>query len=537
MPKKKIYIVVEIGRTLLKILSWDVVNDNLLLAKVKDMSFLKTKEQKRQFIIDALKEAIPPEQFKYAVGILSLPDDASQIKRLNLPQMPISEIPEALKWRVKGLVSFDVNNAVLDFNIVGEFKDEEDAKKTEIIMAAVPRSEIDEQVRLLKESGLDTIGSVNIDTFGLSNVVKLTPEGKKTGLCAILKLGYTGSSFNVYKGGELVFVRNIPIGINQIKDSVKGPVTTDAGTVELTQADIDQLKEAGIPEDRDIFLNGRLEGRHMLALVRPVLESLCNEVSRSLEYYTANMETREIQKLYIVGDGSVYKNLDRFIKDTLSIDTEYLKPPSYTIDPVTQGDMVGIIPQIVSLIGIAKGGVTAKVNLLPVEYRVEKIQQIQKISIRIVSFTAVAILLTSFLFVNIRASDYNRRLLNIKSRRKILQEIKDLYDMTRERKKLIDTVKALGVPSVSIMKELSNVVPQNTVFDQLIIDQKSKKLRIEGTVYLESRVGEVVLTDFMETLEKSPYFKGVNLESSKKGVSEEKKAVLFAINCDIQEVR
>lgn len=536
MAKKRYSVAVEISPARLKIVTLDSANDKLLSAVVKDLSSLEGEKEKRRYIIDALKEALQPDILRRAVTILCLSDEAIQFKRIELPRMPIKEIAEALKWRIKGIVSFDVESAVLDFDVIDEITGEDGAKNFSVLMAAIQRGVIDNKVSMLKESGVETIGSVNVDSFGLANIIKLTPEGKKDTDCAVLKVTYTKSTVNIYKDGRLVFVRNIPIGLDNIKDSIRGPVTTDKGSVELGPEDIKDLKNIGIPDNKDILLMGKLQGRHILALVRPILENLCNEINRSFDYYNVQLEGKEISKLYLVGVSFKYKGLDRFIRDTLGIGTEYLELPPSLFDIKTENvsEIKEVMPQVISLIGAARGGVGAKINLLPIDYRVEKAQKIQKISIRMVGFVALAILLASFILINVRVNDYNRRLTNAKRHIKILHEIRIIYNKISQRERFVNAVRTQETPSIYILKELSNIIPENIVLGNLLINQKEGIIKFSGTVYMGTEVGEVVLTKFMESMEKSHFFKNINLESSQKEVIGDEEVAIFSISCSIQ---
>jgi type IV pilus assembly protein PilM len=537
MAKKIVYIIVEISPTRLKVVAFDSTNNTLLTSTVKDLTSIKEGRDRDGFIVKTIKDLLQAKEVasnvrkfgsltpKKVMGILCLSDDSAQVKRTELPYMPLDDIREALRWRVKGMLPFDVEKAVLDFDVIGEFTDDDGGRKYNLILAAIEKEEVDKRLSLLKEAGLNVIGGVNVGSFGLSNIIKLKPEGKGDGTCAVLNVGYAKSIVNIYRRSRLVFARSIPVGINNIKDAVKSSIIAEIEPMQLTDEDVKELKNAGLPENKEKLLGGRLEGRHLLAYLRPVLESLCNEVRRSLDYYSDQLEGSKASKLYLVGDGLPYRNLNIFISDSLKIDTEYLDFPS----PVKE-DM----PQIVPLIGAALGGPEAKVNLFPKEYRIEKVQKIQKVSIRMVGFTIFAILAASFIFAKARVSDYEKRLVNVKSHMKILQEVKVLYEDILQRKDLIRHIGSGRISIVSILKELSNAVPDNVVFNRLIVDHKMDSVEIEGVVYLGSEIAEVVLRDLTKAMEESPFFKDVSLASSRKSSVEDKKVVLFTVVCNIQ---
>lgn len=525
MAKKENCIVVEISSSYLKAIVFNASKDMVLASIVKDISAFKSKEERNILVVKMLKDLVRRHGHKRAKGVLCLADDSVLIRRVDLPYMPLNEVREALRWRVKGILPFDVDQVILDFDIINEITDEDGAKKYNIIMAAAKKEEVDAKLSLFKEAGINAIGGVNVDSFGLSNIISMKPEGRRDETCAILNIDHSRSTVNIYTGSKLVFARNIPIGLNHIKDSIKNPIISENGAIELEPREIVQLRNIGVPGNKDSLIGGKLDGKHLLACIRPVVETLCSEISRSFDYYNAQLEGKEVSKLYIIGNGSGYKNLEIFIKDMLNLETEYLNFPAKVDHNISE---------IVTLIGIARGGARSKVDLLPIQYKLEKAQKVQKISIRMIGFTAFAVLLVSFILVNVRVNDYGKRVVTEKSRVKILDEVKVLYNEVLKREKLSREIRSLRVSNVSLMKEFSNITPGSMVFRHLSIDHKGGDLRIEGVIYVKTEIGEVILADFMKIMEESRYFKDVSLKLSQKSEVEEEKVVVFTIIASIE---
>ena len=536
MIRKKIKytVVVEIMATRLKFVTLDAVSGKLLSAVVRDISSIQTFEEKKSYIVGTLKDEIKPDVIKNSITFLSLESDSANIKRVDIPHLPLNEVSDALKWRTRSMFSFDMERAILDFDIVGEHAEEDGSKKHDVIMAIVIKNTIDDNISILKEAGFEKIGGVNVDSFGLANIIGLTPEGKEEKTCAVLNVNYKNSTVNIYRSRRLVFVRNIPIGLDHIKRLVIGPVTTDTGSVELEPDDIKELKALGIPADTENLLNNRLQGKHLLALIRPALESLSNEIKRSFDYYSLHLGGRKVEKIYLMGEGCAYRNLDSFISKVTMTKTECLKVPSEVIDRSGKGATEEVIARVLPLVGVGRGGQNIKVDLLPLEYKKESMQKVQKISIRMVGFTTFLILMMAFILVNIRMTDYRTRLISADSQRKVLSEVKLIYNKVIEREALIKAVKSDSVPTISMLKELSNIIPDNIVLTNLDIDHQKGVIKFNGTVYAGEDVGEVILADFMKKMESSPFFKGINLGSSQKKLVGDRRTVVFDITCNIQ---
>ena len=569
MAKRQTYIVVDIGPVFIKVITFDVASARVTSSVLKDLSSLKTKEEKDSLAAQTIKEIVEKEiqsceserartpLFPLAdklvdrlpskakewlissinalrrsaqaycpaqvVGMLSIADDSVQIRRIDLPQMPQNEIRDAVKWRIKGLIPFDIEKTVLDFEVIGESTDDDGAKKINLIVAAAPKSVIGERLAILKKAGLITIGGVNVDSFGLSYAVSEAPEAKQDKAVAVLKVDYKISTVIVYRHGKIVFVRNIPVGIDHIKASIRDSILTENGPVRITAEEAESLREAGVPDYNDLLMGGKVQGKHLLVYMRPVIASLSNEVARSIDYFNTQLEGGGVSKIYLIGDGSCYKNLDIFIKDTLRIDAEYLPSPSRLKEA----------PRFISLEGTARGGPGAKADLLPVEFKLRKTHEIQRVSIRLTGIAIFAVLILSFLMMSLRVGDYQKRLRNAKGHAKTLDEIRMLYNDISQREALRAAVRKDEIRIVQIMKEFSNLVPNNVIFRHLSVGE-DMLIKVEGTVFVGAGVGEVILSDFMNVIEASAYLKDVSLVSSEKGDLDGKTVVFFTFTCAAQ---
>lgn len=531
--------IVDIGILRLKVMVLNASNGKLALAAVKDLSNITDRDNREKFVVNALKEILRDYISKAKAAILCMSEEHFLIKRIEMPSIPVDEITAALKWRIKDLVSFDIEKACIDFDLVKETATktgDKTAKLMDLIAVVIPKETVDSKVKILKKAGIETILSANIDSFGLSNIVSLLPEGKKGNSCAVLNVDHSVSAINMYKDGKLAFVRNIPIGLDHIREAIKAPIMSDAGEIDLSDEEMHTLRNMGIPENKDTLLSGKLEGRHILAQLRPVLQNLSGEISRSLDYYNSQLEGGAISKLYIIGESYRFKNLDRYFKESLNKDTEYLGTSPVLFDTLVenknalkQEDM----PQIIPLLGVGRGGNIGKVNLLPNEYKIEKAVRIENISVRMVGFVVFSVLIVLHGFSSIKIKDYTKSLESTKREMKSLYSVRALYEQVSQKEKYIDIVWGLERPTTLLMKELSGIIPEHIVLTNLFIDQKKNLITLKGLVSTESGVGEVFLADLIKSMDKSDYFDNANLSSSQKGATEQGQVTIFVINCKI----
>jgi Tfp pilus assembly protein PilN len=189
--------------------------------------------------------------------------------------------------------------------------------------------------------------------------------------------------------------------------------------------------------------------------------------------------------------------------------------------------------EAMSIVSLA--GMTAfyrkAINLLPHEYRQEKAEFIEKVSLRALASVLIVVLWVSFFFTKVKIDDYERRIKTAPYQLDAVNQIKELRARVLERESFMSSIQASEVQMEYIMKELSNIVPSNVVFDELVINKKAKTLDIKGIFYGPNSSAQTVLAKFMEEIERSKYFKEAQLASLHAAASAGRETSNFSINC------
>ncbi|MDO8427339.1 MAG: type IV pilus assembly protein PilM [Deltaproteobacteria bacterium] len=227
-------------------------------------------------------------------------------KHLHLPQMPEKDLKEAVKWEVRKEIAIDPKDLISDYVLSGSGKD----KTLSIIAFAAVRNEVEGQMRLFKEAGLElkvleAVPTALLSAFDLNN-------GWEAGVnYGMLDIGDGRSTLAVLKDKRLSFVREISIGGRDLTRS-------------LAQALNISYEEA---EERKIQ-NGLKEGDKaaVKALSAP-LERLCTEIHRSFDYYHAQFREGSVTKLFLSGGTARMVGIEGFITNLTGIQ-------SYADDPL-----------------------------------------------------------------------------------------------------------------------------------------------------------------------------------------------------------
>jgi len=128
------------------------------------------------------------------------------------PQVPAEELKEALRWRVKDLIHFDIEDAIIDtFPLPEEsFRN----RAAMIYVVVVKRSIIEEAEALTKAAGLK-LRSVDIAELALCNLMP-KDEQQSQGTALVLIQGGEGV-LNLVKGQTLYLTRNVKADPQQLR--------------------------------------------------------------------------------------------------------------------------------------------------------------------------------------------------------------------------------------------------------------------------------------------------------------------------------
>lgn len=127
------------------------------------------------------------------------------------PDVPPDELRAAIRWRIKDLIDFHINDATLDvFDLPGD----KAAGRTRSMYAVAARSAaIQRRVDLMDAAGIN-LDVIDIPEMAQRNLAALLPEDAK----GMVLISFTPSSglITITKQGEIYLSRNIDVGLDAL---------------------------------------------------------------------------------------------------------------------------------------------------------------------------------------------------------------------------------------------------------------------------------------------------------------------------------
>lgn len=144
-----------------------------------------------------------------ATGVLA--PGEYQVVQVEAPNVPAAEMRQAAGWRVRDLIDFPIDQAIMDV-----FDPPESAQRGQaMINVVVARRElVGERIELLRETGFG-LEAIDIPDLAQRNVSARLPEAR--GGHALLALERTGGLLTVYRDGELFLARALDTGLEVLE--------------------------------------------------------------------------------------------------------------------------------------------------------------------------------------------------------------------------------------------------------------------------------------------------------------------------------
>jgi type IV pilus assembly protein PilM len=282
------------------------------------------------------------------------------VRLIDLPYMEKSELTGAIQYQAQDYIPIPVEEAILDFQIIGDYMTPADEHMMEVLLVAAQRDMIDEMVLAVDRSGLK-LHEIDVTSFAVvralmgvsENILPEEADGEATG---IIQMSAGITNIVVVEKGVPRFTRVSALAANDLTQAV-------ATALSITFAEAEDLKlRVGLPSVEDAG-----EGQAATASdidperVRGTQEALEREVSkfiaevrRSLDYYlTQTSQVRAIKKVLLTGSGAQLRNLDSYVARGLSA----------TVELADASRWIQVPPQLQSVYAFDRLGATAAIGL------------------------------------------------------------------------------------------------------------------------------------------------------------------------------
>ncbi|MBZ0330148.1 pilus assembly protein PilM [Halomonas sp. ANAO-440] len=245
-------------------------------------------------VADALRRAVESAKPSSKLAVAAVPASAAITKTLTMPaSLNDDEIEARIQLESDKHIPFPFSEVAFDFQRLGlnaRYGDQQD-----ILLVACRQQDVNQLTDALVQAGL-TPAAVDVETFAMERAFtelrhQLPSVGAGDDCVALVDIGATMNAFHVVREGRITYSRDTVFGGRQLTEEIRvryGLTLEEAGLAK---------KRGGLPED------------YKTSVLAPFLDTLVQQVGRSLQlYYTAGRK-HEVRRMVLAGGSSVIPGL------------------------------------------------------------------------------------------------------------------------------------------------------------------------------------------------------------------------------------
>ncbi len=245
---------------------------------------------------EALRELWQRGGFKNRQVWMGVGNQRVVVREIALPYMPEKELRASLGLQVQEFIPMSVEEAVLDFDPLGEFE-QEDRKMLRLLLVAAQRVMVDQIVAAVQAAKLEPMG-LDLIPFALVRAIGTPDVGmdlEEAGEEAVVDVGAHVTNIVVHARGTTRFVRILPSGGRDITIAIARAAGVEDDVAERLKRG-EEVEDMPTPDEvRNVAL------QRAAAFV--------DEVRSSLEFYTAQAREARIGRVLLTGGGSKLEGL------------------------------------------------------------------------------------------------------------------------------------------------------------------------------------------------------------------------------------
>ncbi len=222
---------------------------------------------------------------------LVLAPDQYQFHQIEAPDVPKQELTSALRWQIKDLIDFHIDDAIIDKL---ELSQQTSQGKHPLLVIACRQFLIQDHVTLLHAANCN-LSSIDIAALAARNIVSHTATTQQNSSIGLLNLWDDLAKISVFLNHDLYINRVSSIGLQSLAF--------------ISEQDSNS---------------------------QSILDSLTLELQRTFDYYESHSRQAAISHLFIISNGQSVPHIVTLLEQRLGIDCSIIEPS----DVITFSDSI-----------------------------------------------------------------------------------------------------------------------------------------------------------------------------------------------------
>ena len=268
---------------------------------------------------DAIKQLYAAQRFKMQKVDGVVAGQSVVIRPISMTTMTPRELRNAIRFEAERYLPYSVNDAQID-GIPLPSSGEGDGKTMEVLLVAAPREMIRNAQEVIKQAGIHP-HAIDLEPMALVRALKVNTEQRLFDqTIALINLGASSSSINIFKAGILRHNRTITVAGNSFTKAI-------GQALNLSFEEAEKLKkEKGVIRVEKDATPVAPTTMRIYNVIIPVLTDLITEIQRSFDYYRSRYRPESVDAIFLSGGTARFKNIEAYIYNELGIQCQIANP-------------------------------------------------------------------------------------------------------------------------------------------------------------------------------------------------------------------
>jgi type IV pilus assembly protein PilM len=311
-------------------------------------------------VASALKRLWAEGGFSTRQVVLGVSGPRVFVRQADVPALRPEDLRSSLKFEAQELVPIPMEDAVLDFSLLGSPQQAGggEAATQRILLVAAHRDLLRTYLRTLKEAGLQPT-VMDAAPLALIRAVPDMPTGSEEGAEVIVSVGAELTTVAVRQDGVPRFIRSLTVGGTKLTMSI-------ANGLHMEMAAAERLKRGAVPPDLPQLAQAR-------KVMTPEVRELAEEVRATIDFFVGQSGNVDVERLLVTGGGSLTERLPGAIAGNLPTHVLAINPFALfdtSESGYTPGQLEAMSAGATTAMGLALWGSDApliRLSLLPEE--------------------------------------------------------------------------------------------------------------------------------------------------------------------------
>ncbi|MDY6855352.1 MAG: type IV pilus assembly protein PilM [Thermodesulfobacteriota bacterium] len=315
-----------------KVIGLDIGNDSIKAVQVtgglkgyRVTGFVKRKRQDSQTetplydLAEDIKRMFNEASLEGDVFVSSISSGSVAVRNINLPFSNPNKVRQVINSEMESILPFYLDDILIDYSVTNK----RSVNGTDLLVMAAPKMVIKEHLEVMENVSIEP-QIVDLDSSSLFYCFDAMGI-RKDAAVAIIDIGAKKTTLCIIKDGILKFIRSIPIGGEDITETISKELSIDLDIAEEKKKIqgailLEHIEHEGKSKSSDTY-----ENKISQAII-DTLDRLSRDIDLAFSYYKTIYFEHDISEILLTGGSSNIKNLELYFEQKFNVETLQFRP-------------------------------------------------------------------------------------------------------------------------------------------------------------------------------------------------------------------